>query len=93
MSVSCHKFCDVTAQGISHERAKYTLERDGPNEFSPPRLTPEWVRLAKHMFSGFSLLLWAAAILSFVAYSAETATLEEPPGDNVRKLQFIFIGC
>jgi len=37
------------------------------------------------MFGGFSLLLWAAAILSFVAYSAETATLEEPPGDNVRK--------
>jgi len=36
------------------------------------------------MFGGFSLLLWAAAIFSFVAYSAETATLEEPPGDNVR---------
>jgi len=65
------------------------LERDGPNEFSPPRQTPEWVRLTKHMFGGFSLLLWTAAIISFVAYSAETATLEEPPGDNVRKLQLL----
>jgi len=40
------------------------------------------------MFGGFSLLLWAAAILSLVAYSVETATLEEPPGDNVRNLKF-----
>jgi len=45
------------------------------------------------MFGGFSLLLWTAAIISFIAYSAETATLEEPPGDNVRKLQFMFIAC
>jgi len=43
------------------------------------------------MFGGFSLLLWTAAIISFVAYSAETATLEEPPGDNVRKLQLLLL--
>ena len=73
-------------QGISQERAKYTLERDGPNEFSPPRLTPEWIRLSKHMFGGLSLMLWGAAFLSIIVYSVQTATLEEPPGDNVRFL-------
>jgi len=43
------------------------------------------------MFSGFALLLWTAAIISFVAYSVQTATLEEPPADNVRKLGFLII--
>jgi len=43
------------------------------------------------MFSGFALLLWTAAIVSFVAYSVQAATLEEPPADNVRKLEFSFI--
>lgn len=76
--------------GISQERAKFTLERDGPNELSAPRTTPEWVRLSKHMFSGFSILLWTAALLSFIVFSAQAATLEEPPGDNLY-LGFILI--
>jgi sodium/potassium-transporting ATPase subunit alpha len=77
--------------GISQERAKYTLERDGPNEFSPPRITPEWIRLSKHMFGGFSVLLWSASILSFIVYSVQAATLEEPPGDNLY-LGFVLAG-
>jgi len=80
----------VVQKGISQERAKFTLERDGPNELSPPRTTPEWVRLSKHMFSGFSILLWTAALLSLIVFSAQAATLEEPPGDNVRfSLRFL----
>ena len=77
--------CDtVIEQGISNERAKYTLERDGPNELSPPRTTPEWIRLSIHLFSGFSPLLWAASMLSFIVYAVFAATLEKPIPDYVR---------
>jgi len=76
--------------GISQERAKYTLERDGPNELSPPRTTPEWVRISQHMFSGFSLLLWLAALLAFIVYSVQAATWEEPYADYLY-LGFVLI--
>jgi len=65
------------------ERAKYTLERDGPNELSPPKTTPEWVRLCKHMFNWLNLLLWTASCLCFIVFSIHAATLEEPPADDV----------
>jgi len=69
--------------GISAERAKYTIERDGPNELSSRRTVPEWVHFTKHLFGGFSLMLWSAAVLCFVVYSVQAATLEEPPADNL----------
>ena len=59
------------------------LERDGPNELSPPKTTPEWVKFCKQLFMGFSMLLWIGAILCFVAYSIQASTYEDPPGDNV----------
>lgn len=77
--------------GISQERAKHTLERDGPNELSPPRITPEWVRLSVHMFNGLSLMLWGASMLSFIVYSVQAATLEEPPADNLY-IGFVLVG-
>lgn len=59
------------------------MERDGPNELSPPKTTPEWVKFCKQLFGGFSLLLWIGAILCYVAYSIEAGTEENPAGDNV----------
>ncbi|ESO03268.1 hypothetical protein HELRODRAFT_185638 [Helobdella robusta] len=77
--------------GISQDRAKYTLERDGPNELSPPRTTPEWVKFSKHLFSGFSILLWTAAILSFIVFSVESATQEIPAPEDLY-LGFVLVG-
>nr|AOG19177.1 Na/K-ATPase alpha-subunit [Eurythoe complanata] len=69
--------------GLSPERARQILERDGPNELSPPKTTPEWVKFCKQLFGGFAILLWIGAILCFIAYSIQASTFEDPPGDNL----------
>ncbi|CAH1797437.1 unnamed protein product [Owenia fusiformis] len=69
--------------GLTVQRAKEILLRDGPNCLSPPKTTPEWVKFCKQLFGGFSTLLWIGAILCFVAYSIQASTYEEPPGDNL----------
>jgi len=72
-------------QGLTVQRAREVLERDGPNELSPPKTIPEWVKFCKQLFGGFSLLLWLGAILCFIAWSIQASTSEDPPGDNVRQ--------
>ncbi|XP_013405521.1 sodium/potassium-transporting ATPase subunit alpha isoform X2 [Lingula anatina] len=69
--------------GHTSERAKEYLERDGPNELSPPKTTPEWVKFCKQLFGGFALLLWIGAILCFIAYSIQSTQYDIPPGDNL----------
>ncbi|CAF1452374.1 unnamed protein product [Rotaria sordida] len=59
------------AMGLSEERASVLLERDGPNDLTPVRRTSEIVRLAKNMFGGFAMLLWAGACLCFFAHFPE----------------------
>merc|ERR1712106_694676 len=43
----------------------------------------EWVKFCKNIFGGFALLLWAGAILCFIAYSIEASSEEEPANDNL----------
>ena len=59
------------------------LERDGPNELSPPKTIPEWLKFCKQLFGGFAMLLWIGAILCFIAYSIQASAMENVPGDNV----------
>ena len=65
------------------ERAKEILLRDGPNQLTPPKTTPEWVKFCKQLFGGFSLLLWIGAALCYIAYSIQVSAMEDAPGDNV----------
>ncbi len=44
-------FCELL-QGLTPERAHQILERDGPNELTPPKTTPEWVKFCKQLFGG-----------------------------------------
>ena len=81
--ISTHFLFPSLIQGLTPEAAKRVLERDGPNELTPPKTTPEWVKFCKQLFGGFSLLLWIGAVLCFVAYSIQATTFEDPPGDNV----------
>ncbi|CAJ1087526.1 sodium/potassium-transporting ATPase subunit alpha-1 [Xyrichtys novacula] len=73
---------DLT-QGLTTERAREVLARDGPNTLTPPPTTPEWVKFCKQLFSGFSMLLWIGAFLGFLAYGIEVATTDEPANDNL----------
>ena len=66
--------------------AKERLHRDGPNRITPPKATPEWLRLLQNLFSWFNLLLWVGALLCLAAYTLEVHTQEFPSQDNVRTL-------
>nr|AOR50755.1 Na+/K+-ATPase alpha subunit [Tridacna squamosa] len=69
--------------GLSSEQARIVLEREGPNELTPPKTTPEWLKFCKQLFGGFALLLWIGAILCFIAYSIQASAMENVPGDNL----------
>ncbi|CAF3236649.1 unnamed protein product, partial [Rotaria sp. Silwood2] len=77
------KYGTSPAMGLSEERAAVIFERDGPNDLTPVRRTPEIVRLAKNMFGGFAMLLWIGAFLCFIAHFLELYTSEDPQYDNM----------
>jgi sodium/potassium-transporting ATPase subunit alpha len=70
-------------QGLTTQRAKQILDRDGPNCLTPPKTTPEWVKFCKQLFGGFCILLWIGAILCFLAYSIQASSYDDVPGDNL----------
>ncbi|KAK1169893.1 sodium/potassium-transporting ATPase subunit alpha-1-like [Acipenser oxyrinchus oxyrinchus] len=77
------KYGTDLSRGLTVARAAEILLRDGPNCLTPPPTTPEWVKFCKQMFGGFSMLLWAGAILCFLAYGIQAAMDDEPAADNL----------
>jgi sodium/potassium-transporting ATPase subunit alpha len=69
--------------GLSSAEAKMRLERDGPNELTPPPTTPEWIKFCQQLFGGFSTLLWIGSILCFIAYFLESRTNPNAMKDNL----------
>lgn len=69
--------------GLSTSECKIRLERDGYNELTPPKTTPEWIKFCKQLFGGFSTLLWIGAILCFIAYFLESRTNPNAMKDNL----------
>jgi len=63
---------------------KEVLRRDGPNSITPPPTIPEWLRFLQNMFGWFNILLWAGAVLCFIAYGIQSHVQDEVPPDNVR---------
>ena len=59
------------------------LKRDGPNALTPPKQVPEIVKFLVNMFGGFAMLLWAGALLCFIAYGIEEAGNPGGPKDYV----------
>ncbi|CAG2175196.1 unnamed protein product, partial [Oppiella nova] len=57
--------------GITDTEAQIRHERDGPNAFSPPKLTPAWVLYLKEMTTGFAIIIWLASIASFICYGID----------------------
>ena len=73
---------NITA-GLTKADAAERLARDGFNELTPPKTTPEWIKFCKNLFGGFSTLLWVGAILCFIAYGIEASSKEDPAADNL----------
>jgi len=79
----CESYGVKPDQGLSDAEAQKRIERDGYNELTPPKTTPEWIKFCKNLFGGFSTLLWVGAILCFIAYSIESISNEDPVEDNL----------
>lgn len=74
--------------GLTSQQAQAANEQFGLNQLTPPPTTPKWVKFLKNLFTGFSMLLWAAAILSFMAFALEyVGSQGEPEMDN------LYLGC
>ena len=74
--------------GLTTEQAEAANIQFGLNQLTPPAKTPKWVKFMKNLFTGFSLLLWAAAILSFMAFGLEHVSSHgDPEMDN------LYLGC
>jgi len=65
-------------QGLSEDAAKKLLAELGPNELTPPKHDPWWVRLLKSIFGGFfNVLLWFGSILCFIAYAIDPSDIKD----------------
>merc|ERR1712141_918910 len=83
LDVLCKRFNTDLNRGLTDSQAKANYDQYGPNALTPPPTTPEWVKFCQCLFSGFAMLLWAGAILCFVAYGIQASAFEEPPDDNL----------
>jgi len=79
----CKRFSTSQTAGLTEAKAAEYMARDGPNQLTPPKTTPEWVKFCKQLFGGFAMLLWIGAILCYIAYSIQVNSQEDPPGDNL----------
>ena len=71
----CERFGTNLETGLTSQQAKAGNAEYGLNELTPPHQTPELVKFLKTLFTGYSLLLWVAAILSFLAYGLEAGSV------------------
>jgi len=79
----CQQYKTSVERGLTESDAEERLKRDGYNELTPPKTTPEWVKFCRNLFGGFSTLLWIGAILCFLAYGIECYSNDDPAEDNL----------
>lgn len=60
--------------GMTEEAAAARLAQDGPNQLSPPKVTPWYVKLALQFTNFFALLLILASILCFVGFGLDSSS-------------------
>ncbi|KAE8591938.1 hypothetical protein XENTR_v10018610 [Xenopus tropicalis] len=92
------KYNTSLLKGLTSARAAEVLARDGPNALTPPKGTPEIVKFIRQMIGGFSLLLWAGAVLCWIAYAIQYASDNAVSRDNlylgvVLAVVVILTGC
>ncbi len=90
----CEKLKTDTENGITDAEAEIRYNRDGPNAFSPPKLTPGWILYLREMTTGFAIIIWLSAIASFIVYGislqAQDVSYNHIILDFKLKLQFCF---
>jgi len=66
------------SKGLTSQEAKTRLEKYGPNQLTPAKVTPMWVKFLMQFISFFPLLLEAGGTLCLIAYGLDRST-----GDNL----------
>ncbi|KAG6455378.1 hypothetical protein O3G_MSEX009183 [Manduca sexta] len=74
-------------RGLTRSKAKELLEYYGPNALTPTTQYGWPVVLLKSLCTGFSILIWMGALMSFIAYIIEASTKANPNKDN------LYLGC
>ena len=87
----CQKIGTNLEKGISDAEADIRHKRDGPNAFTPPKMTPSWVLYIREMTTGFAIIIWLASIASFICYAIERLSQDVSVGSNIIMLINIFI--
>lgn len=67
----CKKLGTDDKAGLTKAEAKIRYDRDGPNQLSPPKVTPWWVKLAAQFINFFAVLLQVASVLCFIGYGLD----------------------
>ncbi|RHZ30085.1 hypothetical protein DYB31_001509, partial [Aphanomyces astaci] len=67
----CADLTTSATLGMTNADADARREVDGVNRLTPPRQTPEIVKVFRELTGFFSLLLWAAGILCMVCYALQ----------------------
>jgi len=63
-------------KGLTEEQVATKFQKYGANMLTPPKTTPWYCLFFQHLTGFFSLLLWLAALLCFIAYGIEQAIPE-----------------
>lgn len=79
----CRQYDTDSDKGLTDAEVLKRIERDGYNELTPPKTTPEWIKFCRNLFGGFATLLWIGAILCFLAYGIECINSDDPVEDNL----------
>jgi len=79
----CAQYQTSVDRGLTDSAVEERIKRDGYNELTPPKTTPEWIKFCRNLFGGFATLLWIGAFLCFLAYGIECYSNDDPAEDNL----------
>lgn len=60
-----------TEHGMNADNVDMRREKEGMNQLTPPKKTPEWLKYWRELTGFFCLLLWAGSLMCFVSYAIQ----------------------
>merc|ERR1719159_886933 len=80
-------------RGLPERVAQQVLANHHPNALTPPPSTWWFWVFCSHMLGGFSLLLWAGAILCFISYGIRPENIDNLYLGSVLAIVVFLTGC